>query len=223
MSENYIGERAGVYQITELMPYKHSDGHAVYKGVCVDCGFIRFGKLNDLKQTASCKHIGVDGQYVKITKWDNSRIGGIFRDIKQRCYNQNDKSYCWYGGKGIKVCNEWMENPKMFEDWSMKNGYQDDLTIDRIDEDKDYCPDNCRWISKNMNSKYKSTTSLICVNGVTHSGTDWSKVLGFCSNLINKYVNKHGLDNTIVFIEKYLENPGLTPSHKQSYYDLYMN
>ena len=205
------------------MPYKHSDGHAMYEGVCTDCGFIRFGKFDDLKDSKTCKHIGVDGEYVKITIWENSRIGGIFRDMKQRCYNPNDNSYHWYGEKGIKICSEWMENPKAFENWSIQNGYQDDLTIDRIDENKDYCPDNCRWISNSINAKYKSTTSYICVNGITHSGRDWSDILGFNSNLINKYVRKHGMENTIMFIEKYLANPNLKPSHKQSYYDLYMN
>ena len=205
------------------MPYKHSDGHAMYKGVCIECGFNRIGKLNDLKKTIHCEHMNVDGKYLRLTRWENDRIGKIFRDIKQRCYNTNNNSYQWYGAKGIYICDEWLANPKLFEEWSMKNGYADDLTIDRIDENKEYCPENCRWISNVMNAKYKSTTSYICINGVVHSGTDWSKILGFCSNLINKYVNKHGIDNTIVFIERYLENPGLTPGHKQSYYDLYMN
>ena len=223
MDKDHVGEIVGIYQITKLMPYKHSDGHTIYEGICTICGFVKTGKFNDFKNTKICKHIGADGQYVKNTKWTNSRIGKIFKDIKQRCYNDSNKDYCWYGAKGIKICDEWLKDPKSFENWAIKNGYADDLTIDRIDENKNYCPDNCRWILNSVNAKYKSTTSYICVNGVIHSGNDWSKILGFCSNLINKYVKKYGLENTIVFIERYLDNPNLKPSHKQSYYDLYMN
>ena len=76
---------------------------------------------------------------------------------------------------------------------------------------------------KTDNSKYKSTTSMINVNGVIHSGKDWSRALGIGLNTINKYVRKYGLNNTIIFIEKYLENPGLELAPRQSYYDLYMN
>ena len=222
MSDKNVGKIVGVYQISELMPYRHRDGHAMYKGICIECGFVRFGKLDDLKDANQCRHIGIDGKYRHSTIWENNRIGKIFRGMKRRCYNENDKSYQWYGAKGIKICDEWMTNPKLFEDWSLSHGYSDDLTIDRIYEDKDYSPDNCRWIPNITNAKYKSTTSYICVNGVTHSGTDWSKILGFGSTLINKYVNKYGLDNTIIFIDKYMNNPNLIPKSNQSYYDLYM-
>lgn len=154
--------------------------------------------------------------------WKNKRLRSIFKDMKRRCYNQNDKDYCWYGAKGIKVCDAWMENPKAFEDWSLSHGYSDDLTIDRIDENKDYCPENCRWITRNDNAKYKSSTILIDVDGKIHTGKDWAKTLGFGANKINEYIRTHGLDNTIEFIKRYLKNPGLKPKHKQSYYDLYM-
>ena len=223
MNDKYVGKQVGVYQITELMPYRHQDGHAIYKGICVECGFVRFGKIDDLKDAIKCRHIGIDGQYRHSTVWENHRIGKIFRGMKRRCYNENDNSYQWYGAKGVKVCDEWMANPKLFEDWSLSHGYSDGLTIDRIYEDKDYCPDNCRWIPNNDNAKYKSTTSLITANNETHTGQDWARILGFGAHTINKYVRKYGLDNTIKFIEVYLKNPGLKPKSRQSYYDLYMN
>lgn len=224
MSDNYTGKQVGIYQIAELMPYRHSDRHAIYKGICVECGFVRFGKINDLSRTIDCKHININGEYkAKRTKWNNDRIGRIFNGMKTRCYNNNSDDYKWYGAKGIKICNEWLEDPKLFEDWATQNGYQDNLTIDRINENENYCPDNCRWIPNVTNVKYKSTTSHICVNGIVHSGRDWSNILGFEPGLINKYVRKYGLDNTKVFIEKYLNNPHLGSRHGKSYYDLYMN
>ena len=70
-----------------------------------------------------------------------------------------------YGGKGIRVCQEWLDNPELFEEWSLENGYEDNLTIDRIDSTKDYCPDNCRWVTLEDNAKYKSTTRVLDVDG----------------------------------------------------------
>ena len=78
----------------------------------------------------------------------------ILSGMKVRCYNPNNPHYKWYGGRGIKVCDEWLgkEGALRFVEWAMENGYRDDLTIDRIDPEKDYSPDNCRWISSIDNS-----------------------------------------------------------------------
>ena len=80
-----------------------------------------------------------------------TRLYKIFTNMKQRCCNPNDPKYVNYGGKGVKICNEWLNNFQAFNDWAMANGYQDDLTIDRIDSDSNYSPDNCRWISHEAN------------------------------------------------------------------------
>lgn len=223
MSEKYIGETVGIFEIIERMNYKDNDGHALYKGACKECGFTRIARINDFKNSVKCTHIRIDGQIVSInTDWDNERIRIIFNSMKRRCYNKNNKDYRWYGANGIKICDEWMNNPKSFEEWAMQNGYEDNLTIDRIYGNKDYCPENCRWVTNKDNSKYKTTTSMICVNGEIHSGRDWARKLGIGINLINNYVKKYGLDNTVKFIEKYLKNPKMKPKSNQSYYDLYM-
>lgn len=82
-----------------------------------------------------------------------SRIYNIWRSMKQRCYNPNHTSYYAYGGRGIKVCEEWKDNAQAFIEWAIKNGYADNLTLDRIDNDKNYQPSNCQWITQSMNSK----------------------------------------------------------------------
>lgn len=206
------------------MPYKDKDGHALYKGVCKECGFERIARYNDLKASVKCVHIGIDGREAnRSIDWNNKRIQEIFHGMRQRCYNKNDKNYVRYGAKGIKVCDEWLDNPKLFEEWSLQNGYNDSLTIDRKNSKLGYCPENCRWVTKEFNSKYKSTTSLIEINGEIHSGKDWAKILGFGHNLINTYVRKYGLENTIEFIKRYLKYPNLNSKTKQNYYDLYMN
>lgn len=77
----------------------------------------------------------------------NTRLYKILDGMKQRCYNTKNASYQYYGPKGIKVCDEWLEDFMNFYNWAIKNGYRENLTIDRIDSDKDYCPDNCRWVT----------------------------------------------------------------------------
>ena len=65
--------------------------------------------------------------------------------MKTRCLNPNSKAYHYYGGRGISICDEWKDNFSAFRDWALSNGYRDDLTLDRIDSDKDYSPENCKW------------------------------------------------------------------------------
>lgn len=227
-NDNHIGETYGIYTLIEFLNEKDKYGHYLYKGKCKVCGYETVRPFSHFSApsaiTNNCKHLDRNGNYYNFNKynWSNERIGSIFNGIKDRCYNKNNKSYKWYGEKGVKVCKEWIDNPKSFEIWALSNGYEDNLTIDRIDENKDYCPENCRWVTNINNAKYKSTTSLIEVDGETHTGKDWAKILGFGPNLINNYIRKYGLENTIEFIKRYLVNPILKPKGNQSYYDLYM-
>ena len=227
-NNNHIGKTYGIYTLIEFLNEKDKYGHYLYKGKCKVCGYETVRPFSHFSApsaiTNNCKHLDRNGNYYNFNKynWSNERIGSIFNGIKDRCYNKNNKSYKWYGEKGVKVCKEWIDNPKLFENWALSNGYKDNLTIDRIDENKDYCPENCRWVTNINNAKYKSTTSLIEVDGETHTGKDWAKILGFGINLINNYIRKYGLENTIKFIKKYQANPTLEPKGNQSYYDLYM-
>lgn len=100
----------------------------------------------------------------KTSKMSNSRLYRIYQGMKTRCYNENDKDYKYYGGRGIEICDEWLNSFNAFHSWATNNGYNGDLSIDRLDNDGDYTPDNCRWAtpkqqssnqSSNLNLKYK--------------------------------------------------------------------
>ena len=225
MSNNIVGTRIGIYDVLYECKEKANDGHKLYHIKCTQCGWETDMLKAQICRAKQCNHIGLGGIYALNTadvSWSNKRLQSIFKHMKQRCYIDSCRDYRWYGAKGIKICDEWLNNPQSFEAWALSNGYNDTLTIDRKEEDKDYCPENCRWITPSDNAKYKSTTSLIEVNGEIHTGQDWSRILGFGKNRINTYIRDYGLENTIKFIELYLKNPYLKPKHKQSYYDLYM-
>lgn len=225
---SHIGEMHGIYTIIGVSNERTKRGDILYKIKCKECGYEKCACYWDIagnKTIYTCTHLTRRKlSSAEPTKWNNHRIGNIFNAMKQRCYNKNDKNYRWYGAKGVKVCNEWLNNPETFEEWSLQNGYADELTIDRVDEDKDYSPDNCRWIPHVDNTKYKSTTSMINVDGEVHSGIDWSKILGLGRNRINTYIRQYGLNNVIEFIRRYLKNPDLKPiNNNHSIYSVYMS
>lgn len=100
-----------------------------------------------------------------------TRIYKTWYNMKARCYNEHDSKYKFYGGKGIKVCDEWKNDFNAFYTWAMANGYTDELTIDRIDSTKDYCPKNCRWITMEENralSQGKNLDEYLYLQGLNN-------------------------------------------------------
>ena len=165
-------------------------------------------RLIDLKEikTNKCLHYHFVGSIkIPIINFKNSRLKKVLNDMIDRCYNVSCKSYKYYGGKGITIYDEWIHNPKTFENWAITHGYKNNLTIDRIDESKNYCPENCRFISLVENARYKSNTNYITAN-ITLSGREWSKVLGKGVNYVNKMIRNKGLNNTIEYIQNQLKD-----------------
>ena len=103
----------------------------------------------------------------------HTRINSIYRKIKQRCLNKNDSAYNHYGGRGIKICKEWEDSFEAFCDWSFRNGYAKNLTIDRIDNDGDYSPDNCRWVDMKTQQNNRGNNTIIEINGIRKTVAEW--------------------------------------------------
>ena len=98
--------------------------------------------------------------------------------MKKRCYYTKNENYSRYGGNGIKVCNEWKNNFNAFYNWAIKNGYNENLTIDRIDSSGDYCPANCRWSSYYEQNQHQKHTLIYEYNGEKLSISELAKKYG---------------------------------------------
>lgn len=112
-----------------------------------------------------------------------TRLYRIWSGIKTRCTNRNSKTYADYGGRGIGICDEW-QNFERFKDWAEVNGYRDDLTIDRIDNDGNYKPENCRWVTPKAQCQNRRSARLLAIYGKEQSATAWSQIAGVDIRLI---------------------------------------
>lgn len=123
-----------------------------------------------------------------------TRLNGIYRKMKERCYWVNNPCYENYGGRGITVCDEWLgkDGFKNFAEWSLSNGYSDTLTIDRRNNDKGYSPDNCRWVDYKMQGRNTRRNHLMTLNGETKTMIEWSEITGISYSVILQRVNKLG-------------------------------
>lgn len=116
---------------------------------------------------------------------DYDRLYRIWKAMRTRCNNPHTKEYHRYGGRGIKVCDEWNDYI-VFRDWAYQNGYTEKLTIDRIDNNKNYSPDNCKWSTLVEQQQNRCTCRMITYNGKTQNMTLWAKELGIPSYRIKK-------------------------------------
>lgn len=154
-----------------------------------------------------------------------TRLYQCWSDMKQRCLNPNNSFYYRYGGRGIKFCDEWRDFTSFME-WALSNGYSDDLTLDRIDNDGNYCPENCKWSTQREQSLNKTHLIGVCgVKGVRKCSTHKGKYQGYkatiCENGKEKYL---GYSKTIEgaaeirrrYIEQNMHSGGQPPKAREA-------
>ena len=103
----------------------------------------------------------------------HTKLYEVWKTMKQRCYNPNNKGYKNWGGRGIVVCDEWKNNYQAFYEWSMNNGYKEGLSIDRINNDGNYAPSNCRWSDKITQCNNTRQNKYFIINGVSKTIHQW--------------------------------------------------
>lgn len=220
----YIGKK---YNKLTIISDAGSTGYGRTLCVCrCDCGREVEKVLSDVKTAVikSCwclnggTQISGEGHQSFKHGKKNHRLYSIMNKMKQRCYNLNHDAYERYGGAGVTICEEWRTDFMSFYDWAMSNGYKEELTIDRKENDKGYCPDNCRWVSITTQNRNKSNVRLITIEEDTKSLAEWlrdSRVsvtksafyhrvkegMSDKEALLTPYVNKNTKVNKAQFIE----------------------
>lgn len=163
-----------------------------------DCGTKKVISANDMRsgKTRSCGCLekynrSIFGTRSKRThQMKNTRIYHIWQGAKNRVFNQNDKHWPDYGGRGITMCKEWATSFECFRDWAFANGYSENLTIDRIDVNGDYCPENCRWVTKADQQRNKRNNRYYTYNGKTQLIPAWAKEFGVTDSTIRSRIRR---------------------------------
>ena len=137
---------------------------ALVSGCTVSCG-CKKREQDRLNLTANHSH-----------KMSGTRLYNIWSGLKGRCNNPNDPRYDRYGGRGISVCDEWNTSFQSFYDWAINNGYSEELTIDRIDNDGNYEPSNCRWSTNKEQCNNRATNINIKIGNATKTLTEWCEI-----------------------------------------------
>lgn len=151
-----------------------------------DCGCME----TENRSRAASKH--------GITAGGKPRTFIIWNGMKSRCNNPKSISYKNYGARGIRVCDEWMAFIN-FHNWAIANGYADGLEIDRIDNNGNYCPSNCHWVTRSENRKKTRNTHYITMAGETHNVSEWCEILHISKATAYRYLN----EGQIYFINKF--------------------
>lgn len=160
------GERFGLWVVLSENFDEIIGGRHDRKFLCrCDCGKERIVKLNHLRSGASkgcgCKN----GQCFFKHGYKKDTLYGIWKKIRSRCYYPNNDKYGFYGGRGIVMCDEWEHDPIAFHKWAENNGFRKGLTIDRINNNKGYSPDNCRWVDMIIQSNNRRDNIYYDYNG----------------------------------------------------------
>ncbi len=204
---NLIGNRYGYYTVIGQAETRHKGTkNSVCYWVCrCDCGNIREVSTSNLTKghSKSC------GCYNRKRAVETNTSHGLsktrlyheWNHMKYRCFNPKSKAYNNYGGRGIKVCDEWRHDFEAFYKWSMENGYRDDLTIDRIDVNKGYSPENCRWADATTQARNTRKNVFLTYKGERRTVSEWAEITGI--KVATLYARHHSGWND----EKTIETP----------------
>lgn len=175
------GQKFGLLTVIGLA---ETDTRKTYWVCKCDCGNMKTVRSDSLLCGAikSCGCIKRKQDEVNLTKnhrhkMSGTRIYSEWQGMKGRCYNKGNARYADWGGRGIEVCEQWRNSFESFYTWAMANGYQDNLTIDRIDNNGNYCPENCRWVRQQEQCRNRRSNINITIGNSTRTLMEWCEIL----------------------------------------------
>lgn len=204
--KDLTGQRFGRWTVLELAERRRSGKTMTLYWKCrCDCGTVKIIRGGNLKtgNTKSCGCINAERNFTNyiVHGQKGTRLYRIWNGIKNRCTNANDESYKRYGARGISICDEWANDFMAFHDWAIENGYSDNLSIDRIDNNGNYEPSNCRWADNKTQCRNRSSNHLVTYSGKTQTIAEWESELGFKKDILTTRLS-HGWS-----VEKAIETP----------------
>lgn len=141
----------------------------------------------------------------------DTRLYGVWCAMKRRCYNPDVPEYKNYGGRGITMCDDWKNSYELFRDWALSTGYdcnagRGKCTIDRIDNNSGYCPENCRWVDQQAQMNNVRYNRHITYNNETHTIAEWSRITGIPYSVLRQRISRYGYDIGQAIQKEYKHN-----------------
>lgn len=194
--ENLIGMKFGRLTVIDYAAdHIQKSGKHRTQWLCrCECGNTVIAQSFNLKSgnTKSCgcyaNEVRVQGNIIHGDR--HTRLYTIWSAIKNRCYNRQAPTYYRWGGRGIKMCDEWRDSYLRFKTWALNNGYSEDLSIDRIDNNLGYNPDNCRWATAKIQANNRSNSKLFCYSGNMYTISELSDMSGISYHTLFARINK---------------------------------
>lgn len=232
--KDITGERIGRLLVLNRVPTPEGKKKQVYYLCQCDCGNTKILAASNLRSkspTQSCgclldearKNVWANREKPRGGDSTNPEYKGIFycweRMIK-RCDNPKDKRYSCYGGRGIKVCDEWYDY-NIFREWALANGYKKGLSIERNDVNGNYEPSNCSWITMKEQARNKQNTAYATYHGETKTILEWSEITGIPYKTLHARLRRSDSNYTL---EEAMTLPvGTPPKALKEKWDIYYN
>ena len=215
---NLVGKRFGKLTVLETLTEKENKTNRCYCICKCDCGKItktrREQVLSGHTKSCGCLQKEIARKSLTTHKLSRTRIYRIWWNIKRRCEANNQYTYKYYGGRGIKVCEEWLADFMNFYKWAMANGYREELTIDRIDVNGNYEPKNCRWEDMKVQSNNTRKNHFVEYKNEKHTIAEWSRILGLTYDAFRYRIKRNGIKDKC-FIPKIDKRENLTYDGKK--------
>lgn len=189
--QDLTGQKFGKLTVLKVFR-KENKYYCECKCECGNIKNIRKDHLLTQKTTScGCYRIKNTGDVHRTHGKTNTLLYSKYEGMKRRCYNTNDARYKYYGARGIAVCNEWLNSFEAFYEWATNNGYKKGLTLDRINVNGNYCPENCRWIDIKIQTRNRRSNLIFTYNNETLCLKDWAIKYNIKYNTLVHRINRN--------------------------------